>query len=70
MHIYIHDMNNNDLIKSLATTLISQYGDDAETVAMLRAAENAADLNNEEWIKWEKVIMEIHIMNKSPNLDG
>jgi len=70
MHIYIHDMNNNDLIKSLATTLISQYGDDAETVAMLRAAENAADLNNEEWIKWEKVIMEIHFMNKSPNLDG
>ncbi len=70
MHIYIHDMNNNDLIKSLATTLISQYGDDAETVAMLRAAENASDLNNEEWIKWEKVIMEIHFMNKSPNLDG
>ena len=63
-------MNNNDLIKSLATTLISQYGDDAETVAILRAAENAADLNNEEWIKWEKVIKEINIMNKSPNLDG
>ena len=63
-------MNNNNLIKSLATTLISQYGDDAETVAMLRAAENAADLNNEEWIKWEKVINEINIMNKSPNLNG
>ena len=63
-------MNNNDLIKSLATILISQYGDDAETVAMLRAAENAADLNNEEWIKWEKVINEINIMNKSPNLNG
>ena len=63
-------MNNNDLIKSLAITLISQYGDDAETVAMLRAAENAADLNNEEWIKWEKVINEINIMNKSPNLNG
>ena len=63
-------MNDNELIKSLANTLISQYGDDAETVAMLRAAENAADLNNEEWMKWEKVIMEIHIMNKSPNLDG
>jgi len=63
-------MNKQDLIKSLANTLISQYGDDAETVAMLRAAENAADLNNEEWMKWEKVIMEIQIMNKSPNLDG
>ena len=52
-------MNDNEIIKSLANTLISQYGDDAETVAMLRAAENAADLNNEEWIKWEKVIIEI-----------
>lgn len=63
-------MNDNELIKSLANTLISQYGDDAETVAMLRAAENAADLNNEEWIKWEKVIIEIKNMNNSPNLNG
>lgn len=63
-------MNDNELIKSLANTLISQYGDDAETVAMLRAAENAADLNNEEWIKWEKVIIEIKNMDNSPHLNG
>ena len=63
-------MNDNELIKSLANTLISQYGDDAETVAMLRAAENAADLKNEEWIKWEKVIIEIKNMDNSPNLNG
>ena len=63
-------MNDNELIKSLANTLISQYGDDAETVAMLRAAENAADLNNEEWIKWEKVIIEIKNMDNTPNLNG
>ena len=63
-------MNDNELIKSLANTLISQYGDDAETVAMLRAAENAADLNNEEWIKWEKVIIEIKNMDNSPILNG
>ena len=63
-------MNDNELIKSLANTLISQYGDDAETVAMLRAAENAADLNNDEWIKWEKVIIEIKNMDNSPNLNG
>tara|TARA_B100000242_G_scaffold219987_1_gene161037 strand:+ start:142 stop:333 length:192 start_codon:yes stop_codon:yes gene_type:complete len=63
-------MNDNELIKSLANTLISQYGDDAETVAMLRAAENAADLNNQEWIKWEKVIIEIKNMDNSPNLNG
>ena len=62
-------MNDNEIIKSLANTLISQYGDDAETVAMLRAAENAADLNNEEWIKWEKVIIEIKNMDNSPNLN-
>ena len=63
-------MNDNEIIKSLANTLISQYGDDAETVAMLRAAENAADLNNQEWIKWEKVIIEIKNMDNSPNLNG
>ena len=65
-----HHMNDQDLIKSLANTLISQYGDDAEAVAMLRAAEHAADLNKDEWIKWEKVINQIHVMNESPNLDG
>ena len=63
-------MNDQDLIKSLANTLISQYGDDAEAVAMLRAAEHASDLNKDEWIKWEKVINQIHVMNESPNLDG
>tara|TARA_Y100000766_G_C18495550_1_gene406892 strand:- start:80 stop:295 length:216 start_codon:yes stop_codon:yes gene_type:complete len=70
MPILHKSMNDNELIKSLANTLISQYGDDAETVAMLRAAENAADLNNEEWIKWEKVIIEIKNMDNSPNLNG
>ena len=63
-------MNDNEIIKSLANTLISQYGDDAETVAMLRAAENAADLNNEEWIKGETVIIEIKNIDNSPNLNG
>ena len=63
-------MNDNDLFKSLANTLISQYGDDAETVAMLRAAEYAAEQENEEWIKWENVIKEINKMNVSPDLNG
>ena len=43
-------MNDIKHIESLANTLISQYGDDALTVAMLRAAECAAELNKEEWI--------------------
>ena len=45
-------MQDKELINSLANTLISQYGDDAEAVAMMRAAEYAAALNNEEWAKW------------------
>ena len=52
-------MSDNKSIETIANTLISQYGDDAEAVAMLRAAEYAADLNNEEWIKWENIIKKI-----------
>ena len=63
-------MNDKDLIKSLATTLVTQYGDDAEAIAMLRAAEHAAELNNEEWIKWEQVVIEIKNIDNSPNLNG
>ncbi len=63
-------MQDKQLINSLANTLISQYGDDAEAVAMMRAAEYAAALNNDEWVKWEKVIVEINNMNHSPDLNG
>ena len=52
-------MSDNKSIETIANTLISQYGDDAEAVAMLRAAEYAADLNNEEWIKWELSLIHI-----------
>ena len=57
-------------IRDRANTLISQYGNDAEAVAMMRAAEYAAALNNDEWVKWEKVIVEINNMNNNPDLDG
>ena len=63
-------MKDNKSIDTIAKTLISQYGDDAETVAMLRAAEYAAELNNDQWIKWEKVIDSINQMNLSQKLDG
>ena len=63
-------MNDKDLIKSLANTLVTQYGDDAEAIAMLRAAEHAAELNNEEWIKWEQVVIEIKNIDNSPILNG
>ena len=63
-------MDDKNNIKSLAIALITQYGDDAQTVAMLRAAEFAAMINNDQWIKWEKVIVEIDKLNQSSNLDG
>ena len=37
---------------------------------MLRAAEYAAELNNEEWLKWERVVSLINTIDKSPDLDG
>ena len=63
-------MIDNKAIESIAKTLISQYGDDAETVAMLRAAEHAAEQNKDEWMKCEKVILTIQSINQSPVLDG
>ena len=39
-------MDEKKTIKSIATALVSQYGDDAQTVAMLRAAEFAAELTS------------------------
>ena len=63
-------MDEKKTIKSIATALVSQYGDDAQTVAMLRAAEFAAELNNDEWVKWEKVIIEIEGIDDQSILDG
>ena len=63
-------MDEKKTIKSIATALVSQYGDDAQTVAMLRAAECAAELNNDEWAKWEKVIKEIEGLDNQSILDG
>ena len=63
-------MSDEIELKDIAITLISQYGDDAEAVAMLRAAEYAAALNNEEWLKWERVVSFINSIDESPDLDG
>ena len=57
-------------LKNIVITLISHYGDDAEAVAMLRAAEYAAELNNDEWVKWEKIVKLISSIDKKPELDG
>ena len=63
-------MSNEKELKDIAIALVSQYGEDAEAVAMLRAAEYAAELNNEEWLKWERVVSLIHAIDQSPDLDG
>ena len=63
-------MSNEKELKDIAIALISQYGEDAEAVAMLRAAEYAAELNNEEWLKWERVVSLIHAIDQSPDLNG
>ena len=61
-------MNAQNSNHQIAMDLISQYGEDAESIAMLRAAENAAKLNTEEWLIWEGVIKEIQKINTNPNL--
>ena len=52
-----------------ALTLISQYGDEAEAIAMLRAAEYAAILDSVEWAKWEEISLLIETINQQPH-DG
>ena len=63
-------MSNEKELKDIAISLISQYGEDAEAVAMLRAAEYAAELNNKEWLKWERIVNFINTIDQSPHLDG
>ena len=52
-------------INQIAIDLISQYGEDAESIAMLRAAEHAANLNTEERAIWETVLKEIKNVSNS-----
>ena len=58
------------MIRKLAIDLISQYGDDAETIAMMKATESAALLDNENWQLWEKVIEMLEQLNNSKSLDS
>ena len=57
-------------LRQIAIALISQYGEEASTIAMLRAAEYAASLNTVEWLKWEEIIKLIENMDSDNILDG
>ena len=61
-------MNAPNSNYQIAIDLISQYGEDAESIAMLRAAEYAANLNTEEWLIWEAIIQEIQNTSTNPKL--
>jgi hypothetical protein len=56
-------------LRQIAISLITQYGDEAQTIAMLRAAEYAAILNSVEWAKWEEIALLIETINNQPH-DG
>ena len=54
----------------IAITLVSQYGDEAQTIAMLRAAEYAANLDTEQWLHWEEIIKVLETIDTNKTLDG
>ena len=56
-------------LRQIAISLITQYGDEAQTIAMLRAAEYAATMNSTEWAKWEEISIIIETINQQPH-DG
>lgn len=59
----------NENLRQITISLITQYGDEAQTIAMLRAAEHAAMMNSIEWAKWEQISLLIETINEQPH-DG
>lgn len=57
-------------LQQIAITLISQYGNEAQTIAMLRAAEHAVSLNQDEWLKWEKIVQILETIDEKSPLDS
>ena len=56
--------------KQIAKELINQYGEDADTIAMLKSAEFAANLDQENWYIWEQVIIYIKEITDLKILDS
>ena len=59
----------NENLRQIAISLITQYGDEAQTIAMLRAAEHAALMDSIEWANWEQISLLIETINQQPH-DG
>lgn len=59
----------NENLRQIAISLITQYGDEAQTIAILRAAEHAALMDSVEWAKWEQISLLIETINQQPH-DG
>jgi|TARA_B100001939_G_scaffold1716_1_gene1616 hypothetical protein len=56
-------------LRQIAISLITQYGEEAQTIAMLRAAEYASMMDSSEWVKWEEISLLIETINEQPH-DG
>ena len=56
-------------LRQIAISLITQYGDEAQTIAMLRAAEYASLMDSSEWAKWEEISILIETIDQQPH-DG
>ena len=56
-------------LRQIAISLITQYGEEAQTIAMLRAAEYASMMDSFEWVKWEEISLLIETINEQPH-DG
>jgi hypothetical protein len=56
-------------LRQIAISLITQYGDEAQAIAMLRAAEYASMMDSSEWAKWEEISLLIETINEQPH-DG
>jgi len=53
-------------LRQIAISLITQYGDEAQTIAMLRAAEYASLMDSSEWAKWEEISILIETIDQQP----
>ena len=58
---------SSDQIKQTALSLIAQYGEDAETIAVLRAAEYAAMGDQATLAEWDEIIAAIAAFHSGSN---